>query len=229
MIPPTSIDGTDITGATIDGTDVQEITVDGDTVFTAQTIIDDFEDANLNEYTSNSAFSIDNSNPISGSHSLRSDPTEKRRAIFSTSGLANYPEAGDTFSVLLNHTGNENNFIGPMFGVQSNNSDNYCWIVRDRSGDHKLEFMKNSPDNGIGSRTAFSVSGGSFPKRLEINWGTNGVIQAEVYEDDTNTSLGSASVTDTSYTSGGVGFYSTFLTDSIPFATDFLFDDFLIL
>jgi len=35
MIPPTSIDGTDITGATIDGTDVQEITVDGQTVFTA--------------------------------------------------------------------------------------------------------------------------------------------------------------------------------------------------
>jgi len=30
---PTSIDGTDITGATIDGTDVQEITVDGDVVF----------------------------------------------------------------------------------------------------------------------------------------------------------------------------------------------------
>jgi len=33
MMPPTSIDGTDITGATIDGTDVTEITVDGDTVF----------------------------------------------------------------------------------------------------------------------------------------------------------------------------------------------------
>jgi len=35
---PTSIDGTDITGATIDGTDVQEITVDGQTVFTATTL-----------------------------------------------------------------------------------------------------------------------------------------------------------------------------------------------
>jgi len=34
-MPPTSIDGTDITGATIDGTDVQEITVDGQTVFSA--------------------------------------------------------------------------------------------------------------------------------------------------------------------------------------------------
>jgi len=38
MMPPTSIDGTDITGATIDGSDVQEITVDGQTVFTAQTL-----------------------------------------------------------------------------------------------------------------------------------------------------------------------------------------------
>jgi len=46
MIPPTSIDGTDITGATIDATDVQEITVDGDVVFTAGptiTVLDDFE------------------------------------------------------------------------------------------------------------------------------------------------------------------------------------------
>jgi len=33
MTPPTSIDGTDITGATIDGQDVQEITIDGQTVF----------------------------------------------------------------------------------------------------------------------------------------------------------------------------------------------------
>jgi len=38
-MPPTSIDGTDITGATIDGTDVQEITVDGDTVFIAGPVI----------------------------------------------------------------------------------------------------------------------------------------------------------------------------------------------
>jgi len=34
--PPTSIDGTDITGATIDGQEVQEITIDGQTVFTAE-------------------------------------------------------------------------------------------------------------------------------------------------------------------------------------------------
>jgi hypothetical protein len=38
MMPPTSIDGTDITGATIDGQDVEEITVDGQTVFSATSL-----------------------------------------------------------------------------------------------------------------------------------------------------------------------------------------------
>jgi len=41
---PTSIDGTDITGATIDGTDVTEITVDGQTVFSAQSLPVAFSD-----------------------------------------------------------------------------------------------------------------------------------------------------------------------------------------
>jgi len=36
--PPTSIDGTDITGATIDGQQVQEITIDGETVFVAESL-----------------------------------------------------------------------------------------------------------------------------------------------------------------------------------------------
>jgi len=46
MMPPTSIDGTDITGATIDGTDVQEITVDGQTVFQS-TVIPNLVDIRL--------------------------------------------------------------------------------------------------------------------------------------------------------------------------------------
>jgi len=48
MIPPTSIDGTDITGATIDGTDVTEITVDGDVVFSATVAFPNFDDFDTN-------------------------------------------------------------------------------------------------------------------------------------------------------------------------------------
>jgi len=55
MIPPTSIDGTDISGATIDGTDVQEITVDGDVVFSSQPLPADL----IHQY---SAFSLNLSN-----------------------------------------------------------------------------------------------------------------------------------------------------------------------
>jgi len=42
--PPTSIDGTDITGATIDGQEVQEITVDGQSVFSSGFDISDIPD-----------------------------------------------------------------------------------------------------------------------------------------------------------------------------------------
>jgi len=64
---PTSIDGTDITGATIDGTDVTEITVDGQTVFTAAVevnglFIDDFADGKL---TNRDEFSTTPLNPSS--------------------------------------------------------------------------------------------------------------------------------------------------------------------
>jgi len=66
-MPPTSIDGTDITGATIDGTDVQEITVDGQTVFTSVVevngiLIDDFAD---NKLTSRDDFATTALNPSS--------------------------------------------------------------------------------------------------------------------------------------------------------------------
>jgi len=62
MIPPTSIDGTDITGATIDGTDVQEITVDGQTVFTsAFSHFDDFDTQTFADYTLRNGSTIESS------------------------------------------------------------------------------------------------------------------------------------------------------------------------
>src|SRR6056297_1506584 len=71
MIPPTSIDGTDITGATIDGTDVQEITVDGDVVFTAIPVIETFESGNVSGWnhvsSAGGGFSISN-DAFNGNH-----------------------------------------------------------------------------------------------------------------------------------------------------------------
>jgi len=74
MIPPTSIDGTDITGATIDGTDVTEITVDGQTVFSAVqgADIDGFETGNINNYTGDTSdFTVQSTEVFEGSNSLQ--------------------------------------------------------------------------------------------------------------------------------------------------------------
>jgi len=63
-MPPTSIDGTDITGATIDGTDVTEITVDGQTVFSA--VLDVPDTANLrSHYDAKSLTGFSDGNTVS--------------------------------------------------------------------------------------------------------------------------------------------------------------------
>jgi len=68
---PTSIDGTDITGATIDGQDVQEITVDGDVVFSAfpENVFEDFESGNVNDWTNRFSSLAITSNAINGNFS----------------------------------------------------------------------------------------------------------------------------------------------------------------
>ena len=95
MIPPTSIDGTDITGATIDGTDVQEITVDGDVVFSSgpdfilQPRSNDLQFFNGDT----SDFSIDSNSPVfTGNLSFKFNGSDS--VLASTSGLDNYPQVG---------------------------------------------------------------------------------------------------------------------------------------
>ena len=92
---PTSIDGTDITGATIDGTDVQEITVDGDVVFSAggDTKIDSFETYNTGSAPPNPWIDTGESDPNVrvtstpfGSQTVRfdTDPGNDKKVLFTS-------------------------------------------------------------------------------------------------------------------------------------------------
>jgi len=126
MIPPTSIDGTDITGATIDGTDVTEITVDGDVVFSKEgTIIDNFESGNLNAYTNTSNFTISSSVVIEGSNSLEYQNPTNMFDMYSDfgDGLNAYPQKGEKFSFLIYDS--DQNLPTVMFGVDGNAQDGY--------------------------------------------------------------------------------------------------------
>ena len=210
MIPPTSIDGTDITGATIDGTDVTEITVDGDVVFSAiPNIIDNFNEAlyedksnTLSDYYFQDVGSfnrVSNGAVFEGSHSLQ--VTTKGVEIYSTSGLPRYPQAGEVFSARCNLSDTSGIPI-LHFGVQDAN--NY-YLVRPRTQDNTLEMAVTSAgQNTLLAQTSVSIPTNEWLLN-EVEWQTNGTITYTLF-DANGSQIDSITGNDTQYTGGGVGF-----------------------
>jgi len=153
---PTSIDGTDITGATIDGTDVQEITVDGDTVFTAAAI----PQAGLQQRYRASELNLVNGDPVS----TWPDTSANAFDAVVDSGSPTFVQTSDGFAV--NFDGNNDYFkienvpsdndfsIFLILEVLDANTENYLYSAGYNSEDSFLLFN----DNQYGF---VSVDGGS--------------------------------------------------------------------
>ena len=177
---PIRIDGNEVSGVTLDNQDVSEVTVDGDVVFTAgPTIIDDFEDGNLNEYVSDvNSFSVTQSNPISGNNSLQI-PNSGGRNIASNT-LPNIPSEGDSFSVKFRADNWSNGQLYITFGCTSDfvpftrGSGNYI-----RFGDEFNSFDIGE-DPGSRSQDNFSYTNGAN-YRCEVDYGVN-TLSAELFE-----------------------------------------------
>jgi len=146
--PPTSIDGTDITGATIDGQDVQEITIDGQTVFTAidPNLIDNFEDSNGIYNTNDSltdvgytlsqsgAFARTTTRPFQGSISMECNTGsdgQQVRATPASTNLPQFPTRGEKFAfeVFLNNS--NSGVILDFFSDNTFDNGLRYWIARD--------------------------------------------------------------------------------------------------
>jgi len=228
---PTSIDGTDITGATIDGTDVQEITVDGQTVFTAgPPVIDDFESGGISAYSGDTSdYSVTSSNPIGGSNTLVG--TTQNKYIFSQSGLANYPSAGDKFSFKVKIDGNINIEAKIVFGVQSDQTKNYGIGLSSFSGLERVLFRKDYSSGGFGSDgQTFSVPAYTNDIfRFEIDWSAGGTFLVDVFNESTSSLHGSGSFSDTEYSSGGIGWHTRIITSSEATPSRTAYDDALII
>ena len=102
MIPPTSIDGTDITGATIDGTDVQEITVDGQTVFSAVQPIDVYleDDFNDNKLTNRTGTNTGIYNGVTGT--FRPEYATETVLPIVSGGILNFDDGDESLNTPLN-------------------------------------------------------------------------------------------------------------------------------
>jgi hypothetical protein len=217
---PTSIDGTDITGATIDGTDVQEITVDGDTVFTAgpdfPLVVDDFEDGNLNEYVgATSAFTVSSTEVFNGSNSLQRFDSTGTERIVSQSGLQNYPQQGQEFGwfIYVPAASTSSNIVSQISWAQQStdgtNTDGYIAQIRPAQNKYVLG---RGGSGLINNTTETSVTWSNFTDKFleeRITWDTDGSMTAEIYDGakDAGASLiASLSFTDTTHSSGGIGF-----------------------
>jgi len=210
MIPPTSIDGTDITGATIDGTDVQEITVDGDVVFSsALTFNDAIENDDLSMFTGDtSLFSTTTAESQQGSRSLAVTNGESGTTglngsqIISTSGLDNYTSEGDTFEFYMKPGSiTANDDITFLFGVQNSNTF-YRIFTRARS--NSFSDIRKVINGSEGTVDGFSFNLSSQWYRYEVSWTSSSVSFTQF--DENNNSVGSASTSDLlSTTDGGLG------------------------
>jgi len=206
MMPPTSIDGTDITGATIDGTDVQEITVDGQTVFSAefglpygfedQTLSDKFVEVTANAFN---AYSFDSNTVQQGNFSLRTNDINAD-VIYTQPGL-NLISPGDTYEIYgrlptTNSSGCTFAFGGPDF----NNS--YALQFNANQNNSRLAVRNN------GNFTALTGLAG-VPElqwaRIEIIWPSVGNLTLDIY-DDQNNLFRTFSTSDASLSGGGFGF-----------------------
>jgi len=225
MIPPTSIDGTDITGATIDGTDVQEITVDGDTVFSAgpaANVVDNFEDAPVGPYATGQGIadiytgdtgiaSRSTAEVFEGSKSLElSRPSATGRdAISSTTGLPRYPQRGETFEVRVNEPPGTSSECHVLFGVvtETSFSNIDCYAIRLGGNNMLLRRLDNGSFAPTLDTTSVSFPGDEWMK-LQIDWGSNDLIDVTLF-DASGSQIGNVSATDSTYANAsGIGFES---------------------
>jgi len=223
MIPPTSIDGTDITGATIDGTDVQEINVDGQTVFTAGgPMIDNFEDTpdgiygpsdDLTTYYNGDfgPFSRTTSDSFEGSFSVRGQADGGNQRLIQSTSLNANPARGDTFSIRHKQIGGTLPRGGVFFGGDGTSgfstADGYILAVFGDQSNFAYAFFE--VDNG--SLNILVAPSGNTPVnewiRFVVDWGTNNVISFDI-EDESGNVLFSDSVSDSTYSSNtGFGLY----------------------
>lgn len=173
------------------------------------------ESGDLDHFVGDAAdFTIDDSAPVLfGDLSLKqtTQADENSVAIGSDTGLRNYPEAGQTVSGYVYSADGQ---TAPQFhwGVQtpddlSGSGSHYSWFLDFRDSSQRIVLRVNCESQ---SNSSLSLSTESWYE-VELEWGIDGTMIISVYEvDQTDGSrqsfFQSTTYTDSSYTSGGIGF-----------------------
>jgi hypothetical protein len=185
-----------------DGTEIAEVrTGAGDVVFSGgaipDSVVDNFEDNDLTEYTDTSDFSIVSTDVLEGSHSLSIDSPPGTRGMYSLSGdgLDYYPQKGDKFSVLLKDPSAQN-VPGFNFGLFDDSGSilGYEIVHFPSEGTYVVYRLDQGSVIEIGSRPAIGLSN-SILYDYEVQWHNGSgsepddTIELTIYEVDDSATL----------------------------------------
>lgn len=164
------------------------------------TIVDGFEDNDTSEYSGSTAdYSTQSTTVQEGSYALESAGNSS--SIYSTAGLNAYPSQGDTFRCWMQPK-NASGGVGEWhFGLTDSNN-NYAAVMN--TGASSFDLAVRDAGNKTNLASA-SYNWNAEWYDIEIEWLSDGTINGTVY-DSTGTQVASASATDTTYSSGGIGF-----------------------
>lgn len=189
-------------------------------------IIDDFEDQDLDEYNitkgSSGDFTIVSSTVFNGNQSLEiNSPGGNGKKIRSNTGLENYPEQGSEFKIPFFFDTANDPSIRFLFGSQSDTNDNNCYRVVAKGVDNRVYFQKieSGSISTLFNNTSVNVPTGEWAE-IFVSWGSSGEITIEIL-DNNGDNRGGGSATDTTFSSGGIGFTLAAANSSEQLFTDY--------
>ena len=176
------------------------------TVYAATNTIDDYSDGDISEYTGDTgAFNVQTSttHPDGNGFAVKGTAGTTLHQVYAT-GDAYTVSQGDKIRYTINLGSGASEWAGLAFAAQSSNpSGNQYRVMFTKS--NAVEFTKFSGGTStVLNSTSFAQSGETW-YTVTIDWEETGEMQ--VYINDTaGNVLGSMTVTDTMYASGGIGY-----------------------
>ncbi|UHQ98495.1 hypothetical protein HYG81_23235 (plasmid) [Natrinema zhouii] len=178
-------------------------------------IIESFEDGDLAEYEGETdAYTIDDSAPVGHGETSLKNTSGDTAIIVSTSGLAQYPQAGDAFAAQAARTETNDN-LGIAFGAQDTENFYFARIYPESDGDRLQLYKRVNGDYTELDKANVSVDRNTLYDFV-IDWGEFGEIDVEV-RDPSGDAIGSVATTDETFTEGGIGVRSTGALDNVRF------------
>jgi len=173
------------------------------------TVIEDFERGDISPYGGDTpAFNVQTGTVIEGSQTVEATGVTTEQIISSTSGLPTYPTQGDTWKWDIQFNDVSSGAAWLIWATQNETAtpggyaielvpfdDGFNLIVLDGSGGATSPQQKNVSESYTANETY----------TVEISWGTDNSISSHIV-DSSGTQIASLSGSDSTYTSGGIGF-----------------------